>query len=85
MITYTFKYNLVSDVFFKKAFKTKEQAELDVNDEIKRLKGIYGTPEIREEYTIWFSGNLRISVFYGYMNGVGVGHFSCMMVKDVTF
>jgi hypothetical protein len=81
-ITYTFKYNLVSKVFFKKAFKSKAEAEFDVSNEITRLKGIYGTPEIKEEFTFWFSENLMISVFYGYING---GHFSCMSVTDVTF
>jgi hypothetical protein len=68
-INYSFKNNLVSSVLYMWEFKSKYEADKDVNSEIAKAKIEYGRPEMMGDKAFWFSGNLVIMVAYGYANG----------------
>ncbi len=78
-INYSFKYNIVNKVFYMTAFNSKEEAEADVRSEISNATSTHGRPEMKEGHAYWFSGNLLISIFYGYTNG---RHFSCHSISE---
>ena len=78
LINYGFKNEQVHSVLYMWEFKSKEDANQDVEKEVAKYKNEYGRPELKNGAAFWFSGKNLIQISYGYSNGK---HYSCFRLS----